>query len=337
MEVIGIKFEVVIPWRKIISFLLSLVIFRYTFTVNASAKDDQAVQDRISSGFYGFEQSIDVSEFALTPTELLHIFSCVIKDDPYLFFVSRNLRYSYKTNGCVLSLSPQYTMAREEYDSAITYCVKSVRAIATLSEHFESEVQKALFLHDFICENFEYDDELKNDDIYDFLLTGRGTCEAYMLLYTAVLRECGIESHFAASDSLTHIWNIVRLDGEWYHVDLTWDDSASSETVSRRHFLCSDKAVSERGHRDWYSPINSECLSEKYDNYEFDVLFRNNVTLGDVDHDGELTLLDLLMIRTWHTSEEVLDFCRSCADLNLDGRSDAEDTELLRRKLISSD
>lgn len=334
---VGIKFEVVIPWRKIISFLLSLVIFRYTFTVNASAKDDQAVQDRISSGFYGFEQSIDVSEFALTPTELLHIFSCVIKDDPYLFFVSRNLRYSYKTNGCVLSLTPQYTMTMEEYKGAVTYCTERVRAIATLSEHFASEVEKALFLHDFICENFEYDDELKNDDIYDFLLTGRGTCEAYMLLYTAVLRECGIESHFAASDSLTHIWNIVRLDGEWYHVDLTWDDSASSETVSRRHFLYSDKAVSERGHRDWYSPINSECLSEKYDNYEFDVLFRNNVTLGDVDHDGELTLLDLLMIRTWQPSEEVLDFCRSCADLNLDGRADAEDTELLRRKLIASD
>ena len=337
MEVIGIKFEVVIPWRKIISFLLSLVMFRYTFTVNASAKDDQAVQDRISSGFYGFEQSIDVSEFALTQTELLHIFSCVIKDDPYLFFVSRNLRYSYKTNGCVLSLSPQYTMAREEYESAITYCVKSVWAIAALLEHFESEVQKALFLHDFICENFEYDDELKNDDIYDFLLTGRGTCEAYMLLYTAVLRECGIESHFAASDSLTHIWNIVRLDGEWYHVDLTWDDSASSETVSRRHFLCSDKAVSKRGHRDWYSPINSECLSEKYDNYEFDVLFRNNVTLGDVDHDGELTLLDLLILRGRQASEDAADFCSFCADVDLNGIIDEDDIELLRRKLIASD
>lgn len=337
MGVIGIRFKFVVPWRKIISCLLSLALLRYVFAVNASANNDSAVQELISSGFYSFEQRIDVSEFALTPTELLHIFSCVIKDDPYLFFVSRNLRYSYKTDGCVLSLTPQYTMTREEYESAITYCTERVGAIAALLDHFESEIEKALFLHDFICENFEYDDELKNDDIYDFLLTGKGTCEAYMLLYTAVLRECGIESHFAASDVLTHIWNIVRLDGEWYHVDLTWDDSASSKTVSRRHFLCSDKAVSERGHRDWYSPIKVDCLSEKYDNYDFDGLLQIDVTLGDVDHDGEISLIDLLVLRRWQASEDTADFCSFCADIDLNGIIDENDIELLRRKLLASD
>ena len=337
MGVIGIRSEFVVPWRKIISCLLSLALLRYVFAVNASANNDSAVQELISSGFYSFEQRIDVSEFELDPTELLHIFSCVIKDDPYLFFVSRNLRYSYKTNGCVLTLTPQYTMTLEEYESAVTYCKEKVGAMAALLEHFASEVEKALFLHDFICENFEYDDEMKNDDVYDFLLTGKGTCEAYMLLYTAVLRECGIESHFAASDTLTHIWNIVRLDGEWYHVDLTWDDSASSERVSHRHFLCSDKAASERGHRDWYSPIDAECSFEKYGDFEFDGLLEIEVTLGDVDHDGEVTLLDLLVLRRWQTNGEASDLCRSCADLNLDGRADAEDTELLRRKLIASD
>lgn len=334
---IGIKFEFDIPWRKIISCLLSLALFRYAFAVNVSAKDDRVVQEKISLGFYGFEQSIDVSEFALAPTELLHIFSCAIKDDPYLFFVSRNLRYSYKTNGCVLSLTPQYTMTREEYESAVTYCTERVGAIAALSEHFESEIEKVLFLHDFICENFEYDDELKNDDIYDFLLTGKGTCEAYMLLYTAVLRECGIESHFAASDSLTHIWNIVRLDGEWYHVDLTWDDSASEESVSRRHFLLSDKAALGKGHRDWYLPIDAECISEKYDNFEFDGLLGDRVISGDINHDGEISLLDLLILRGWLAQNHPTDFCDSCADIDLDGTVNECDVELLRRKLLAGD
>lgn len=337
MGVFGIKFEFVIPWRKIISCLLSLALLRYVFALNVGANSDKAVQEQITAGFYDFEKSIDVSEFALTPTELLHIFSCVIKDDPYLFFVSRNLRYSYKTNGCVLSLTPQYTMTREKYENAVTYCMERVGAIAALLEHFDSEIEKALFLHDFICENFEYDDELKNDDIYDFLLTGKGTCEAYMFLYTAVLRECRIESHFAASDALTHIWNIVRLDGEWYHVDLTWDDSASSEAVSRRHFLCSDKAVSERGHRDWYSPINVDCLSEKYDNFEFDGLLQSDVMLGDVDHDGEVSLLDLLVFREWQTNNDMTDFCSLCADIDFNGIVNEDDMELLRRKLLASD
>lgn len=337
MEVVGIKNKFVLPWRKIISFLLSLALFRYVFAVRVIANDNGAMRERISEGFYGFEKRIDVSNFALTSTVLLHIFSCVIKDDPYLFFVSRNLRYSYKADGCVLTLTPEYTMTREEYESALEYCAKRIRAMANLAEHFESESEKALFLHDLICERFEYDDELKNDDIYDFLLFGKGTCEAYMLLYTAVLRECGIESHFAASDTLTHIWNIVRIDGEWYHVDLTWDDSASADIVSRRHFLCSDKSALERGHRDWYSPTDFSCTSEKYEKFNFDEFLQIDVKLGDVNHDGEVSLLDLLILRSRLAEKSSADLCTFCADADLDGAISEADMDILRKKLTEDD
>jgi hypothetical protein len=107
--------------------------------------------------------------------------------------------------------------------------------------------------------------------------------------------------------------------------------------VSRRHFLLSDQSALEKGHRDWYFPIDAVCSSEKYGGYEFDGLLEGKVTLGDVNHDGEVTLLDLLMLRRWQASGNVCDFCRFCADLNLDGRADEADAELFRRKLISSD
>lgn len=337
MEVVGINFKFVMLWRRFVALLLCVALSRYIFAVDVGADENPTVQEIIAAGFYGFEENIDVSAYMLTPTELLRIFSCVIKDAPYLFFISRNLRYSYKTNGCVLTLTPQYTMTKEEYEIAVAYCTGKVGAIAALAEHYESESEKALFLHDLICESFEYDDELKNDDIYDFLLTGKGTCEAYMLLYTAVLRECGIESHFAASDTLTHIWNIVRIDGEWYHVDLTWDDSASSDTVSRRHFLCSDKVALERGHRDWYSPIDCSCTSEKYENFDFDGFLQTDVKLGDVNHDAEVSLLDLLILRKWQTDKDSTDFCTFCADVDLDGAISEADIEILRKKLLEYD
>lgn len=335
MGVIAIKLKFVLPWRKLISLLLSVALFQYIFAVRVSARDDRTAQEIITAGFYGFEENIDVSSCALTPNELLRAFLCVIKDDPYLFFVSRNLRYSYKTNGCVLCITPQYTMTGEDYERAITYCRERVKAMAALAEHFENDVEKALFLHDFICERFEYDSDLKNDDIYDFLITGKGTCEAYMLLYTAVLRECGIEAHFAASDSLTHIWNIVRVDGEWYHVDLTWDDSASAETVSHRHFLLSDAEAIEKGHKEWYLPIDVACSSEKY--VDFDGLLGDRVILGDINHDGEISLLDLLILRGWQAQNVSSDFCNFCADIDLDGTADDDDVELLRRKLLAGD
>ena len=333
---IGIN-KFVFPWRRLISCLLSLALIQYVFALNVSANESKTAEEVLTEGFYGFEDSIDVSAFELSPTELLQIFSRVIKDDPYLFFVGGNLRYSYGASGYALTLTPRYTMTAEQYEVSLAYCVGRIRAIAALAEHYESEGERALFLHDFICENFEYDHALTNGGIYDFFLTGRGTCEAYMLLYSALMRECGMESHFAASDPLTHIWNIVLIDGEWYHVDVTWDDSASSEAVSRRHFLCSDASALERGHKDWYLPIEVQCLSNKYVDFDFDTFLQDRITLGDVNHDGNVTLLDLLMLRRWQTGGEDSDFCRFCADLTLDGAVDEKDIDIMRRKLIASD
>ena len=176
-----------VSWKRFVACVLFLSLLWGAFCIYVGARAEKTLEQVISEGFYGFEERIDVSSFSLTPEELSHSFACVIKDDPYLFFVSRNLRYSYDAQGRVCSLMPQYTMTAEEYAEASAYCTARVLAMAKLAEHFESESEKALFLHDLICERYEYDRELKNNDIYKFLLTGRGTCESYMLLYNVLL------------------------------------------------------------------------------------------------------------------------------------------------------
>ena len=34
----------------------------------------------------------------------------------------------------------------------------------------------------------------------------------------------GVDTSFAISTSMDHMWNVVKIDGNWYHVDTTWDD-----------------------------------------------------------------------------------------------------------------
>ena len=36
------------------------------------------------------------------------------------------------------------------------------------------------------------------------------------------LNTIGLQNYKINSDN--HIWNLVNLDGTWYHLDLTWDD-----------------------------------------------------------------------------------------------------------------
>jgi hypothetical protein len=192
-----------------------------------------------------------------------------------------------------------------------------------------SEGEKALYLHDLICRDFSYDETLGNDDLYSFLLNGSGTCQAYTALYTALLRRVGIEVHFAAGDAISHIWNLVKLDGEWYHVDVTWDDS-SDGTISHRHFLLSDSAARERGHRDWYTVGELVCDSEKYRKGDLESLLHGAFVRGDADHDGRVSLADLLLIRR----EDWEMICKRCLDMNDDGCLDDADAALLRMKIL---
>ncbi len=326
-------------WRRVWTAVLSLALVLYCGVINFEADDDPngTVNEVIRDGFYRFSESIDISAFSIKPEELSDIISKIIKDDPYLFFVNGQMSYSYKPSGYVISLKPSYSFVGEAAFSAWELCRINVRELAEKAKKYSSHSAKALFIHDEICRRYEYDVSLVNDSMYGFFLTGKGTCQAYTQFYMAVLRECGIEAHYVASDTIEHIWNYVNINGEWYHADLTWDDSASSDgNISRRHFLCSDTVAIERGHRDWYSSVDVECSSDAFKNADFDLMLHNVFESGDADHNGKADLPDLLMIRRYIDFGEGVS-CLSCADIDLDGSVSEADAGLLRKKLLGMD
>ena len=129
----------------------------------------------------------------------------------------------------------------------------------------------------------------------------------------------------------------MKIDGEWYHADLTWDDSISGESkISRRHFLCSDKIARERGHRDWYSSVNVSCNSERFADESFEDLYHIPTLSGDSDHNGKIELPDLLQIRGYVDLGADLT-CYVCADADRDGEISLSDAKLLRKKLLGID
>lgn len=274
-------------WRRLVSAVIFLICIFFILIeifclniggISAESSKKVTAAKKIRAGFYRFEESIDLCEESLIPDELCDIFSSVIKDDPYLFFVLPSMSYTYDKEGKVLSLIPEYSMSRKEAFAAIEYCDKRITEICSLVNNGASELEKIIFLHDHICKNFEYDNTLKNDGIYEFFLYGKGTCKAYSNLYIAILRRCGIEATYAAGDGIEHIWTLVNLGGEWYHSDVTWDDGISSDPgkISRKHLLCSDKKAVSQGHIGWVSAEKIMCGSLFFDNFDFDAFIQGN-------------------------------------------------------------
>lgn len=102
------------------------------------------------------------------------------------------------------------------------------------------------------------------------LYNGKGVCNAYAYLYEYIMHKYNIESYVTSSDSMNHAWNIVKIDGSYYHVDCTWDDPVYSDGADifgqSRHdyFLKSDENLNK--HSGW-NRTDLECTNEKYDNY----------------------------------------------------------------------
>lgn len=110
-----------------------------------------------------------------------------------------------------------------------------------------SDYEKELAVHDWMIDNGSYDtnqlsnlpryqENPDNDNPFGFLIGGVGICRGYASTFQLFMDLLGIEcisvegqSHSSREE---HAWNMVRLDGEWYCVDVTWDDPVTDLPVS---------------------------------------------------------------------------------------------------------
>ncbi len=309
---------------------------------NTDAERLASAEERLREGFLSFEREIDLSLFFLTLPELEKVFIDTIKNDPYLFYVNGNLSYTYRREGHIVSVLPEYDMSREEALERIDYCTRMVKSISELVVGYDTELEMILALHDLLCRSFSYDLTLQSDNMYSFLRERSGTCQGYAWTYMAVLRAIGFECEYAASDTLKHIWLLVNVDGEWYHSDPTWDDPPRNEGSGKteyKHFLFSDKMAFEMGYRDWYSRDDIKCNSRKYDGMDFAAVMMQCGEEGDVFHNGFIDLYGLVTLERFLSSDGICggEICLVCADMNRDFTVDECDIELFREKMLSGD
>ncbi len=98
-----------------------------------------------------------------------------------------------------------------------------------------SQKQKIEVIHNYIINHGKYaTDKLRQKDtakVYSkansILIDGYGLCGAYADAMAIFLEKLGIDNYKVASDS--HIWNLVKLNNKWLHLDLTWDDPIMSD------------------------------------------------------------------------------------------------------------
>ena len=156
--------------------------------------------------------------------------------------------YYLRTSTNIQVSDPNYPSVNSLIQSAVAKCN---------NETDGSDYQKALWLHDWLLEQLDYDTSLEWCSAESALTRHLGTCQAYESAYAQLLRAAEIENKEVSNTTDGHTWNGIKMDGEWYQVDCTWDDSNNRYNFDQRHlyFGLTDElmAIAHPGHTKIYT------------------------------------------------------------------------------------
>ncbi len=127
--------------------------------------------------------------------------------------------------------------------------------------------ETALNLHDWLTNHAYYDGNYEYYGAEGVLLRGYGVCDSYSKAYLLLCRAAGIPvSRVTGSAGGSHAWNAIKINGEWYLVDVTWDDpyTGGTEAISgheRHDYFCLNDDLMGLDHRNDKTLFNTPCTA----------------------------------------------------------------------------
>ena len=243
------------------------------------------IEERIKTALLNGELEVDLLDLNLYYDDYANVWAKLNYITPYLPADISAIVFIFEGGLCpYIELSD--TMPKADVLAYFNKIEMEINNILACVDDSMTDVEKALVVHDYFIDQYSYDYEryvngTMPDESYrpsGLLLYGTGVCEAYGNLYMYIMNRLGIETIYTPGNKIDyyyeHLWDIIKLDGQYYHVDATWDDPVPDRIgrVEHNYFLLSDTAISSaRGlssqtHTDW-KRTDLVCSDTKYDNY----------------------------------------------------------------------
>ena len=217
-------------------------------------KPQQAAYHAMKTGFMALSPSFPVP--MLENRELSDIFFKLRLDFPEIFYVT-GFTYRFYPGADHVEMIPEYLFEKskiKEHQKALSARItKLVRPAQSMSP-----MEKECYIHDFICQNVRYDKLKKpySHEIIGPLGQGVGVCEGIAKTVKILCDTLGIWCIIAISEAnpaqgikYRHAWNVLKLGGQYVHLDATFDNSLGRDGVIRYDYFNLDDARLFRDHQ----------------------------------------------------------------------------------------
>lgn len=209
--------------------------------------DQLSVYNQIYQNILNFNDELFALDTPISEKSLEDTMNSLFNDHPELFWVYTSYQYAVDSSNIVHKVRLKFCITKDELPQAQANFNGVLNSLVAGARQFTSQVDQEKYLHDAICQMNTYDpDNRMNQSAYSALTTGTSVCAGYARAFQAACQRLGITCYYVTGISMgsTHAWNVVKIDGKFYNVDLTWDDSISESIgiTSYDYFNKSDAA-----------------------------------------------------------------------------------------------
>ncbi len=186
-----------------------------------------------------------------------------LMDNPQVFWITNRYNYGSAGNQAIIQLFSY--VSGTECQKMIGALNEEINKIMTSIPNNLKEYHLEKYIHNEVLEKCTYakgintaEDGWEEFTVYGALIDGSAVCEGYAHAMCMLLNKVGIDCYYANGygENSPHMWNTVKIDGNWYHLDATWDDH---DNAYFNYFNLNDKQIQ-----------SDHIISEKYEDKKSD-------------------------------------------------------------------
>ena len=262
-----------------------LKISNQSFYYNTLSDVQKNIYKCVANGIKNYEsnfvlQDYEVVDSDTTMKDVEKSMQAFFTDHPEVFYVDNEYTISTKKTlfNSYVELNVTYTIkTKEELDAKINEVETKINEYLSEAEGkdgFDAE----LILHDKLGQKIEYFNYEKIEDvpqechsIYGAFVNGKAVCDGFSKALQVLLDRKGIENILVLGtlENESHAWNLVKLDDEWYNVDLTSDKAikdVDANIILHTYFNATTSKM-ETTHKYENKEIIPQATGEKYNYY----------------------------------------------------------------------
>lgn len=217
------------------------------------------------------EPSLYIGSYVkIASSEVSDVVNAVYYDHPELFWLEPGFRYTYGSHHMVVTVKLQFnglekdlTTAKRDFNLKVNEIVSEVNKASSKGFLYQ-EVK----LHDILCSICTYDENAQYDQsAYSCLVGGSSVCSGYARAFQVIMNKMNVPTYYIVGkvrDGGDHAWNIIKIDGQFYNVDVTWDDNLGEKRSNDVHayFNITDSAISKTHTRSEFSSKLPSCTDD---------------------------------------------------------------------------